>query len=154
MVTAATTCVAVWLSQYCGAKHSFTMATVGVVTVAAYGICCAFLTMHDQASYLSCCLSCTESHWQLTSHSCTKRHPWYIITILSVGTAPWWVLMHHHSVNVMVFILCCSMVPHKDAKIWCAMHVSGHAAQVSVQFGVAVSSEFRGSFQTLNPCSN
>ena len=45
--------MAVWLSQYCGGKHSFTVATVGVVTVAAYGICCAFLTMHDQASYMA-----------------------------------------------------------------------------------------------------
>ena len=45
--------MAVWLSHYCGAKHSFTVATVGVVTVAAYGICCAFLTMHDQASYMA-----------------------------------------------------------------------------------------------------
>ena len=52
MVTAATSCAAVWLSQYCGAKHTFTVATVGVTTVAAYGICCAFLTMHDQASSL------------------------------------------------------------------------------------------------------
>ena len=59
MVAAATTCVAVWLSQYCGAKHSFTVATVGMVTVAAYGICCAFLTMHDQASYIAAaCFTC------------------------------------------------------------------------------------------------
>ena len=50
MVTAATTCAAVWLSHYCGTKHTFTVATVGVVTIAAYGISCAFLTMHEQAS--------------------------------------------------------------------------------------------------------
>lgn len=50
MVTAASTCAAVWLSEYCGTKHTFTVATVGVVTIAAYGVCCAFLTMHEQAS--------------------------------------------------------------------------------------------------------
>lgn len=51
MVTAATSCAAVWLAQYCGAKHVFTVGTVGVVTVAAYGIACAFLTMHEQARH-------------------------------------------------------------------------------------------------------
>ena len=57
MVTAATTCAAVWLTQYCGAKHTFTVATVGVVTVIAYGICCAFLTMHEQVGVVPCCMS-------------------------------------------------------------------------------------------------
>ena len=49
-VTAATACAAVWLSQYCGTKHTFTVATVGVATVAAYGLSCAYLTMQEQAS--------------------------------------------------------------------------------------------------------
>ena len=51
MVTAATSCAAVWLAQYCGAKHVFTVGTVGVVSIAAYGIACAFLTMHEQARH-------------------------------------------------------------------------------------------------------
>ena len=54
MVTAATSCAAVWLAQYCGTKHTFTVATVGVATVAAYGIACAFLTMHEQVRHLGC----------------------------------------------------------------------------------------------------
>lgn len=51
-MTAATSCAAVWLAQYCGTKHTFTVAIVGVTTVAAYGIACAFLTMHEQVRRL------------------------------------------------------------------------------------------------------
>ena len=51
-VTAATTCAAVWLARYSDIKHTFTVATVGIVTIAAYTISCAFLTMHEQVSEL------------------------------------------------------------------------------------------------------
>lgn len=69
MVTAATTCAAVGLAQYCGTKHTFTVATVGVVTVASYTICCAFLTMHDQASTLPA----LRMHKSLRSLCCINR---------------------------------------------------------------------------------
>ncbi|KAA6417820.1 MAG: solute carrier family 44 member 2 [Trebouxia sp. A1-2] len=74
MVTAATSCAAVWLSQYCGAKHTFTVATVGVTTVAAYGIACAFLTMHEQA---------VEAMLQSFCEDCERNdgsamHPYYM----------------------------------------------------------------------------
>ena len=50
MVASATACAAVGLAQYLGSKHTFTVATVGVATITAYGLSCAFLTMHEQAS--------------------------------------------------------------------------------------------------------
>ncbi|KAL0048031.1 hypothetical protein WJX82_006092 [Trebouxia sp. C0006] len=74
MVTAATSCAAVWLAQYCGTKHTFTVATVGVATVAAYGIACAFLTMHEQA---------VEAMLQSFCEDCERNdgsamHPYYM----------------------------------------------------------------------------
>ena len=47
-VTAASTCAVVWLANHININHTFTTATVGIVTVAAYTISCAFLTMHEQ----------------------------------------------------------------------------------------------------------
>lgn len=51
-VTAATTCAVVWLARYSDIKHTFTVATVGMVSIAAYTISCAFLTMHEQVGQL------------------------------------------------------------------------------------------------------
>ena len=49
-VTAACTCAAVWLTRCDLVEQTFTVATVGVVTLAAYTLSCAFLTMHEQVS--------------------------------------------------------------------------------------------------------
>ena len=57
-VTAACTCAAVWLTRCNLVEQTFTVATVGVVTLAAYTLSCAFLIMHEQVRAPCMCVPC------------------------------------------------------------------------------------------------